>query len=74
MDIFTFGRYKGEKVLSVCRSNPRYCLWAHANVPFFSLTEEQKKMAERRVDEIEDAKAEWAEDVYGFGGNGLWDT
>ena len=73
METFTFGRYKGSEVIKVCRDNPHYCLWADQNVPFFSLTEEQKQLAERKYWEKEQAKADWAEEVYGFGGNGLWD-
>ena len=48
-------------------------LWAHNTIPFFKLTDEQLSKAKQRLDEIETAKAEWAEDAFGFGGNGLWD-
>ena len=73
MDTFTFGKYKGRNVDSICYENPKYCIWAHENVGFFSLTPEQLVLANNRIDNIEEAKAEWAEEVYGFGGNGLWD-
>ena len=74
MDTFTFGRYKGRLVNAICYENPKYCLWAHNNVSFFSLTPEQLDRAEKRVWDIEAGKAEWAEEEYGFGGNGLWDV
>lgn len=73
MDTFTFGKYKGKSVDAICYENPKYCIWAHENVKFFSLTLEQLTKANNRIDDIEDSKAEWAEEVYGFGGNGLWD-
>ena len=73
MNVFTFGKYKGRNVDVICYENPKYCIWAHENVKFFSLTPEQLTKANNRIDDIEDSKAEWAEEVYGFGGNGLWD-
>ena len=73
MDKFTFGKYKNKDVNAICYSNPSYCLWAHNTIPFFKLTDEQLLKAKQRLDEIETAKAEWAEDTFGFGGNGLWD-
>jgi len=73
MDTFTFGKYKGRSVDAICYENPKYCIWAHENVKFFSLTPEQLTKANNRIDDIEDSKAEWAEEVYGLGGNGLWD-
>ena len=72
MDVFTFGKYKGKSVDAICYENPKYCIWAHENVKFFSLTPEQLTKANNRIDDIEDSKAEWEEEVYGFGGNGLW--
>lgn len=74
MTTFTFGRYKGRLVDAICYENPKYCIWAHENVKFFSLTPDQLKKANRRIDDLDTANAEWAEEEYGFGGNGLWDV
>ena len=74
MNEFRFGIYKGIEIDKVCHYNPKYCLWCDDNVKGFTLTEEQRKVAEKRKREIEDAKAQWAEDAFGFGGNGLWDA
>ena len=73
MDTFTFGKYKGKDVKKMCYLEPYYCRWADENVEFFKLTDEQRDIVERRIWEEEDAKAEWAEEHYGWGGNGLWD-
>ena len=73
MDVFTFGKYKGKSVTVFCYVDPYYCLWADENVSFFKLTDKQKKIAEGKKLEKEEAKAEWAEESYGWGGNGTWD-
>ena len=74
MTTFTFGRYKGRLVDAICYENPKYCIWAHENVKFFSLTPDQLKKANRRIEDLDTANVEWAEEEYGFGGNGLWDV
>ncbi len=49
METFTFGKYKGYKVDTIIEINPKYALWADQNVSFFSLTEEQRNMANSLV-------------------------
>lgn len=41
--ILTFGKYKGLKVIDIIDSNPEYIKWAHKNVPYFKLTNEEFK-------------------------------
>lgn len=39
----TFGKYKGWKVSDLILSNPDYLKWIDQHVPYFSLTESEKK-------------------------------
>lgn len=39
----TFGKYKGWKVSDLILSNPEYVKWIDKNVPYFSLTNEERK-------------------------------
>lgn len=47
MNIFTFGKYKGQDVNAIIASNPKYVKWCLKNIPYFSLNEEQKERLER---------------------------
>ena len=38
---FTFGKYKGEAVVSVIEKDPDYVLWAVRNIDFFDLQGEE---------------------------------
>ena len=40
----TFGKYKGWKVFDLILSNPDYIKWADKNIPYFSLTKNEKDM------------------------------
>lgn len=39
---FWFGKYKGERILTICENDKSYISWCLANVKGFSLTEEEK--------------------------------
>lgn len=39
----TFGKYKGWKVSDLILSNPDYLKWIDEHVPYFSLTEYERK-------------------------------
>lgn len=39
--IFTFGKYKYQKVDDMIDSNPNYVDWARKNVPYFKLTPQE---------------------------------
>lgn len=43
MNIFNFGKYKGESVDTIISINPSYVQWARDNVKNFSLSTEQDK-------------------------------
>ena len=71
MDKFTFGMYKGQSVESVIKTNPKYVLWAHSNVSFFSLTDGQVKECKKPIssdrrnsyfDRMDRIERNWADD------------
>ena len=39
--VFTFGKYKGERVLDVIQRDPEYVVWAVRNTGFFQLEGEE---------------------------------
>lgn len=46
MEVFNFGKFRGQKVDAVILSNPKYIVWCLENVSYFSLEKEQKKLLE----------------------------
>lgn len=50
--IFTFGKYKYQKVDDMIVSNPEYVDWARKHVPYFKLTSDE----ERRLNAILDTE------------------
>ena len=49
MEYFNFGKYKGCRVANVVEVNPAYAVWAHWNVGFFKLSNEQLRAAEINI-------------------------
>ena len=49
MNIFTFGKYKGQKVDDIIQSNPLYIDWCCKNVKGFDLTPQQTKDYNERM-------------------------
>lgn len=41
--LIDFGKYRGQSVPDVIRSDPQYLLWAHNNTDRFKLTEDEEK-------------------------------
>lgn len=39
--VFTFGKYKGERVDIVIEKDPDYVIWADRNIDFFSISGEE---------------------------------
>ena len=50
--IFTFGKYKYQKVDDKIDSNPEYVYWSRKHVPYFKLTSDE----ERRLNAILDTE------------------
>lgn len=44
----TFGKYKGLEIDAIIEKDPSYLLWAHDNVSYFSLTEEQLQICKKK--------------------------
>lgn len=43
---FTFGKYKGQLIVEVIRMNPNYIDWCKENIPYFTLTDNEKSILE----------------------------
>lgn len=52
MENFTFGKYKGEKVMDIIKDNPEYVRWCGQNVAWFELTVEQAKELSKQMEII----------------------
>lgn len=48
-DVFDFGKYKGCRLDRVIEANPSYVVWAHWNVKWFKLTNDQLHRAEENI-------------------------
>lgn len=68
MEIFTFGKYKGEKVMDIIETNPEYVLWCGRTIEWFELTVEQAKELSRQMEiitKIRNRRAtKWLDDMY----------
>jgi len=68
MENFTFGKYKGEKVMDIIKDNPEYVHWCGQNVAWFELTVEQAKELSKQMEiviERENARhRKWENDIY----------
>lgn len=79
METFTFGKYKGQSIESVIKSNPNYVLWANDNVSFFTLSDEQMKECRKQIrdsnqsyfDRMERLERMWADDYDDEDGSSL---
>lgn len=63
---FTFGKYKHCSVEGVIESNPKYAIWAHWNVEFFELTNDELHRAEINIARMRGARlrlGNWTYDV-----------
>ena len=64
-DTFSFGKYKGQALKSVCEQNPMYIAWVYKNVKSVELSVEVRQLAST----IAIWKAEEAAKRYGSAGD-----
>lgn len=68
--VLTFGKYKGLTVAAVIKFNAKYLGWAVANVPWFDLDEEARKIGQRAINKEDDfSSAQMNAWAWGFGLN-----
>ena len=63
-DRFSFGKYKGIKILNVCVDDWSYIDWCLDNVKGFSLTEQEMEIFRESRDRTEERRAEREERRY----------
>lgn len=68
MENFTFGKYKGEKIMDIIKDNPEYVRWCGQNVAWFELTVEQAKELSKQMEIISSIHRnrvnKWIDDLY----------
>ena len=68
MEFFTFGKYKGEKVMDIIKNNPEYVRWCGQNVAWFELTVEQAKELSKQMEILTSIHRnrvnKWIDDFY----------
>lgn len=66
--VLTFGKYKGLPVAAVIKFNAKYLGWAVANVPWFDLDAEARKIGQQAINKEDDfALGQMNAWAWGFG-------
>jgi hypothetical protein len=60
---FSFGKYKGKTITSICTKDPEYITWVKDNVRWFSLIPVENKLYEQNKRQ---ESQDWDDEFYGL--------